>query len=149
MKAPILFWAARLILAAVFIYAAIIKIGSPLDFADSIAAYQLLPSAAINILSLGLPVFELTCGLLVLTGFFLRIGTMGMLAMLSVFTLAILTALVRGLDIDCGCFGSRTWLDSNPWVALIRDLILIGFSILVYRHQFRDKASPALIPTAS
>ena len=145
MKALIVSWMARLILAAVFIYAAILKIGSPLDFADSIAAYQLLPAAAINILALGLPIFELVCGILVLTGLFLRVGTLGILAMLGIFTVAIITALIRGLNIDCGCFGSHSWLDSSPWIALIRDLILIGLSLLVYRHQFRSKMSPALV----
>jgi putative oxidoreductase len=125
----------RLFLGAVFIYAAILKIGSPQDFADSIAAYQILPVLIINLFALGLPFFELACGLLALTGFFLRIGVLGILAMLIMFIAALATSLLRGLDINCGCFGAHSWFDSNPWVALLHDTCLLILAILVYRYH--------------
>ena len=135
-----LYWIGRLILGAVFIYAAILKIGSPQDFADSIAAYQILPFSVINLLALGLPLFELVCGLSVLTGLFIRIGSLGIFALLVIFTGALTIAQLRGLSIDCGCFGAHSWLDTNPWMALIRDgalLALIGF---VYKTVLADSA---------
>ena len=123
----------RFLLGAIFIYAAISKIGSPQDFADKIAAYQILPASAINLLALGLPPFELICGLLVLSGFYMRIGALGILGMLSLFAAALGIALFRGLSIDCGCFGGHSWLDGNPWIALTRDLFLLGLAVVVYR----------------
>lgn len=129
------YWTGRFLLGAVFIYAAIVKIGSPQDFADSIVAYQILPFSVINLLALGLPLFEFGCGVLVLTGFLLRIGILGILSMLGIFMGALAIALLRGLSIDCGCFGAHSWLDSNPWVALTRDVILLGLAAFVYKYS--------------
>jgi putative oxidoreductase len=129
-------WMARFLLGTVFIYAAMTKITSPQDFADSIAAYQILPFSVINLLALGLPFFELVCGLLILTGFFIRISTLGILAMLAVFMGALGFELLRGLSVDCGCFGAHSWLDTTPWLALIRDGILLALAIYVYGYSF-------------
>ena len=46
-------------LAGIFIYAGIDKIRDPLQFADSIAAFAILPAVFINLLALGLPPFEI------------------------------------------------------------------------------------------
>ncbi len=129
----------RLILGIVFIYAAMVKIGSPQEFADSIAAYQILPFPVINPVALGLPLFEFACGLLVLTGFYFRIGVLGILAMLAVFIAALELALLRGLSVSCGCFGAHSWLDSDPWVVLIRDLILLGIAVFLYVGKIRKR----------
>jgi uncharacterized membrane protein YphA (DoxX/SURF4 family) len=131
------YWIGRLILGAIFIYAAILKFGSPQDFADGIAAYQLLPYSLINLLAMGLPLFELVCGLLVLTGFFLRVGILGILTMLVLFTAALAITLLRGLSVNCGCFGAHSWLDSNPWIALLRDGIFLGLAVFVYKYRLR------------
>ena len=40
-------------------------------------------------------------------------------------------------------------LDSNPWIALLRDVMLLGLVSLVYRHQIRDKASTPLVRATS
>jgi hypothetical protein len=122
----------RVLLGAMFIYAAILKIDSPQDFADRIAAYQILPAAVINIVALGLPLFELVCGLLVLSGFYMGLGALGIFGMLSAFVGALGIALLRGLSIDCGCFGGHSWLDMNPWMALGRDVILLALAGVVY-----------------
>ncbi len=58
--------AVSLAVAAVFIYAGIGKIRDPLQFADSIAAFAILPAAFINLLALGLSPFEIACGILLL-----------------------------------------------------------------------------------
>ena len=53
-------------MAAIFIYAGVDKIRDPLQFADSIAAFAILPAVFINLLALGLPSFEIACGILLL-----------------------------------------------------------------------------------
>jgi hypothetical protein len=123
---------ARGILGGVFVYAGILKMRSPIEFADNIAAYQFLPANTINALALGLPFFEIICGLLVLGGVCIKIGTLGISTMLLVFMGAILTALKRGLSIDCGCFGGHSWIESNLWVALGRDVILLLLAMYIY-----------------
>jgi uncharacterized membrane protein YphA (DoxX/SURF4 family) len=132
------FWISRVLLGGIFIYAAIEKLGSPQDFADGLAAYRILPSATINLVAWGLPLFELGCGLFLLTGIFYRIGALGVLAMLAIFTAALLSALVRGLSIHCGCFGAASWLDSNPWVALVRDALLLLLAAIAYQYRLTE-----------
>lgn len=131
-------WVGRLLLGLVFVYAAAIKIVSPQDFADSIASYQLLPFSAINVLALGLPLFELGCGLMILTGYFSRTGLFGIVAMLALFMVALIISLLRGLSIDCGCFGVHSWLDFNPWLSLLRDAILLGLASFLYKYSFQE-----------
>jgi putative oxidoreductase len=135
----------RLIVGAIFIFAAVVKICSPQDFADSIASYQIVPSSAVNIMAMGLPLFELGCGLLMLTGFFVRIGGMGIMVMLAIFIGALIIALSRGLSINCGCFEAKTLLDSDPWVALVRDTILLGLTFFVYRYKLSEFDSSAAL----
>ena len=56
MKRPRYRWfvlAVRVIVGAVFIYAGALKIGDPLQFADNIASFRLLPAFAVNALFFG------------------------------------------------------------------------------------------------
>ncbi len=68
--------ALSLALAAVFIYAGVDKIQDRLQFADTIAAFRILPAALINLLALGLPPFEIACGVLLLAPLTRRIGAL-------------------------------------------------------------------------
>ena len=135
------YWLGRLLLGLVFIYAAALKMASPQEFADSIAAYQILPFTVINLAALALPLFELSCGLLVLTGFFLRVGLLGLLGLLVVFAAATIAALLRGLSVDCGCFGPHSWFDTAPWVVLLRDGILLAITAFLYVYVQGRKSS--------
>jgi uncharacterized membrane protein YphA (DoxX/SURF4 family) len=126
-------WLGRGLLGFLFVYAAMEKLSSPRDFAEAIAAYQVLPAPLISIVALGLPVFELACGALVLSGFYMRVGVLGMTTMLLVFNGALLLARVRGLAIDCGCFGGHSWLDAPGWISFARDGVLLLMAIMLYR----------------
>ena len=139
-----LYWGGRLLLGAIFIYAAIVKMNSPQEFAETIAAYQILPRSTIDIVAFGLPLFELGCGLLVLSGFHLRVGSLGILAMLFAFCGALVLAQLRGLSLDCGCFGSHSLFNASPWIAFIRDLVLLALAAFIYRSG-SDGAVPLKI----
>jgi uncharacterized membrane protein YphA (DoxX/SURF4 family) len=121
-----------LALAAVFIYAGLDKMGDPLQFADSIAAFGILPAAAINLVALGLPPFEIACGLLLIAPQTRRIGTLAVALAAVVFFSALLSALARGLTLDCGCFGSGTPSRPRMWLELGLDVLLFGGSLFAY-----------------
>jgi uncharacterized membrane protein YphA (DoxX/SURF4 family) len=138
----------RLVLAGVFLFAAIWKMRSPQDFADSIASYQIMPDPLVNVWAFGLPLFELICGLFLLTGYFCRIGLLSMMGLLIIFLAAILAAELRGLPINCGCFGSRSRLDENLPLSVSRDMILLLGALWSYRHHLlRDFKSKADDPS--
>lgn len=139
--------ATRFILGAVFIYAAIAKLRSPQEFADSIASYRIIPDPIVNLWAFGLPLFELICGVFLLTRYLCRIGLLSSMSLLIMFFAAILSAELRGLPISCGCFGSRSWLDASLWLSISRDGILLFGAIYSYRHYLRcDVKSSAADP---
>jgi uncharacterized membrane protein YphA (DoxX/SURF4 family) len=119
-------------LVAVFIYAGIEKMHDALQFADSIAGFGILPASLINLLALGMPPFEVACGLLLLWPPTRRVGALA-IALLSVMFFAVLfSALLRGLTLDCGCFGSGAPSRLRMWMELGLNVALFAGSAFVY-----------------
>ncbi len=124
-----------LALGAVFIYAGTDKVRAPLDFADSVAGFAILPPFLINLLALGLPIFEIACGLLLVAPRTRRVGVLAVALISAVFFSALLSALVRGLTLDCGCFGNSAPSRPRMWAELGLDIVLLGSAALVYLHS--------------
>lgn len=115
---------ARVVLAAVFLYAGGVKALDPAGFALSIDNYQLLPWTAAAALAVYLPWLELGCGLGVLWPK-TRLGALAVLLGLGlVFSEATASALIRSLDISCGCFGDGGHGRSTLVISLIRSVSL-------------------------
>ncbi|UCD63340.1 MAG: DoxX family membrane protein [Candidatus Zixiibacteriota bacterium] len=115
----------RLAVGVTFIYASYYKILDPAGFAKSIWYYHLLPGGLINITAVILPWVELICGLGLIFGVLYRGAAVLTTTMTVIFTVALVSALARGIDIDCGCFkvarsSSETVLDS-----LLFDIVLL------------------------
>jgi putative oxidoreductase len=124
--------AVSLAVAAVFIYAGIDKIRDPLQFADSIAAFAILPAVLINLLAMGLPPFEIACGLLLIGPWTRRVGSLAVAIILVVFMIALSSALLRGLTLDCGCFGPGAPSRPRMWLELAFDATLLSGALFVY-----------------
>jgi len=125
--------AIRLVLGGVFIYAAIHKIIYPADFAQDIYNYRMLPPSFINFMALALPWLEVICGVLIIAGIFTRGSALLIGFMLLVFIIAISAALLRGLDISCGCFSSGVENTGHGIAVdlLIRDILMFAGSLIV------------------
>ncbi|WP_304130141.1 MauE/DoxX family redox-associated membrane protein [Ignavibacterium album] len=95
----------RIIIAMVFIYAGAEKISDPKGFSQSIYNYRILPIETINILAITLPWLELISGILLLFGISVKENAAIIGTLLLVFIIAVALSMIRGLDIDCGCFG--------------------------------------------
>jgi len=113
------FRALDFILAAVFIYAGILKVIDPVQFARDIDNYKMLPWPAAVAFGFYLPWLEIFCGLALIFRRLYR-GSLFILTGLTVaFIVASIIAKARGLDISCGCFGhvSQGW--SFGWHLLL------------------------------
>lgn len=124
--------AVRMTLGAVFVYAALPKIADPLTFAGTVASYGILPYFASYLTAALLPFLELVCGLLLVSGYRARAGALVIAGLNLVFMAALASAIVRGLEIDCGCFqpgGTKT----SPWLALARDALFLAMALFVLR----------------
>jgi uncharacterized membrane protein YphA (DoxX/SURF4 family) len=120
----------RLAAGALLIYASHDRLLDPQPFADAIDDYRVLPFALVNFVALALPWVELVTGACLMLG----LGTPGAglvtAALAAVYTGVIAAALLRGLEIGCGCFDDETgtllsW--SDLWLRLA--LLVAGVQI--------------------
>jgi putative oxidoreductase len=103
------------VLAGIFIYAGALKAIDPVQFANDIDNYKLLPWSLSVAVAFYLPWLEILCALGLVFRFFYRGALSILTASIVVFTLATIAAKARGLDITCGCFGhaSQHWSFSS------------------------------------
>ncbi len=99
-------WILRLAIAALYLFAAWEKIIDPLAFSRAIFNYRLLPMEAIVPLALMLPVWEALAGIGLVFGRLYRGSVASILLMSIIFAAGVGSAIARGLDLSCGCFGS-------------------------------------------
>lgn len=129
---------ARLVLAAVFIYAALQKIGRPLAFADEIRMYRILDiGSPLYILAIALPWIELFSGLAILSGCMMRGASLILVILNAVFIVAVAfrthrVMLEQGVQFfkvyfDCGCGFGATF----AWRKLLEDTVFFGLALTI------------------
>ncbi|MCI0534836.1 MAG: DoxX family membrane protein, partial [Verrucomicrobiales bacterium] len=106
LRANWLTWFLRLAVGGAFIAAGALKIASPEKFAVAVSNYRLLPHELINLVAILIPWVEVLAGLLVLAGIWLRAAALVITSLTVMFFVVITSALARGLNIECGCFGT-------------------------------------------
>ncbi len=144
----------RLFAGGIFIWAAIQKIQVPCELAMDIYHYQLAPAYVINLVAIVLPYIEFILGIALILGIAPRGAALGISVILIFFIVLLSINLVRGLNFDCGCFGSAEtdwcqifgkWFQRNhPDLApttlarvrigcdVVRDIIFLFFSVGAY-----------------
>ncbi len=122
--------ALRVLVGGVFLIASVDKLGNPEPFARAIANYRLLPVEFVNGVAIVLPWLELLVGLMLVAGVRIRAAATVATVLLAVFTLALVSAIVRGLDISCGCF-SQTAAERIGWGRVVEDVALLFGALLV------------------
>jgi len=127
----------RLALGGLFLYAGTTKVINPQPFADSISTFEILPPQLINIVALGLPPLEILLGLMLMSGWKSRAASLAVVRLAVVFGIALGQALIRGLAVDCGCFGSGEASTLKTWASFGRALLLLATSFWVYRSATR------------
>jgi putative oxidoreductase len=122
------------IVAGIFIYAGVLKVLDPVQFANDIDNYKILPWPISVALAFYLPWLEIFCGLALVMRFLYRGALSILTALILVFTVATIAAKVRGLDITCGCFGhaSKSW---SFTAHLALDLILLAVVMFLLRAR--------------
>jgi uncharacterized membrane protein YphA (DoxX/SURF4 family) len=131
---------ARLILGLTLLVAGWIKLFNSYEAKASVRAYDLLPVGVANLLGTILPPLEIALALLLIVGIWMRRTSILTTALMAIFVIAIGQAWVRGLPINCGCFGNGGVTADGKvhnWTYLseiLRDLGLIACGIYIYRN---------------
>lgn len=97
---------ARLVLGGSLFIAGLTKIGNLELSVQSVRAYQLLPYDLAKWVGYALPPLEILLGLMIMVGFLTRWTSLLGSLMMVAFIFGIASAWSRGLNIDCGCFGT-------------------------------------------
>ncbi len=136
---PAVYHICRILLGIIFVAASIDKILRPWDFGIAILFYKFLVgpfSYLISPMAIIMPIAELVAGLMLIFNKWVRPAALLILAMNVVFVIAILSAMIRGIDVECGCgfdvgvLGviAGTHADIQ---ALVRDFVFIAMTLVV------------------
>ena len=126
--------AGRLVLAGVWAWAGIAKLGDPDAAVRAVRAYDILPETFVKPFAWGLPFVELALAVLLLLGIATRPAAWASAVLLLVFIGATASVWARGLQIDCGCFGGggQSSADATSYLRDIgRDGLLLCVALLV------------------
>jgi uncharacterized membrane protein YphA (DoxX/SURF4 family) len=115
--------AIRLAAAGVWLAAGVAKIADLEHFDQQVAQYDLLPHTLVGPFAYALPFVEALVGLYLLVGLLIRPAAALACVLMAVFLFAQAQAWIRGLTLDCGCFGSLTH-ERVGAATILRDLAL-------------------------
>lgn len=130
----------RFLCGGLFVVAGVLKAFDPAQFAADIDHYHLLPYFAVAPLALYLPWLELICGFAAMAGAARRGALVLLLGLTVIFTFAVASAWMRGLDINCGCFGAASAVPLS--LALVRDVVLGAILFWLVRREGRAAPPP-------
>lgn len=118
----IIHWASRLGLAGIFLYSGYVKLESPLQFAANIMGYKLVPASFVYPVAQYFPWLEISLGLLLLIGWRVRYWGIGASGLILFFITVITITYARGIEADCGCFGSGEKISLHT---IVRDSLFL------------------------
>jgi hypothetical protein len=127
----------RLLFGGMFIYASLDKIANPDQFARIVYNYHLLPGSIVNVFALILPVTEFLAGSMVVLGVFYEGARNYLVFLMVLFAVAIGINVIRGVDLECGCFTVSSQAKSAGLLLVVRDLIMLlpGIVLLLSRSR--------------
>lgn len=117
----------RLVLGGLFVYAGAAKALEPLDFAQNIRNYQLVGQSLSFMAALVLPWLEILAGAFLVAGIWKRGAALVISVLLVFFIVLTAVTMVRGLDVDCGCFGPAA--RKAGWGVILEDLAMLALGL--------------------
>jgi putative oxidoreductase len=132
--------ALALLAGAVFVYAGILKVRDPLQFANDLSNYHIVPWPVGVRLAFYLPWLEIVAGFALI---FQR-AFAGALALTAALMLGFIGATIwtkiLGINVSCGCFGAASANLPFAWHLALNGFIL---AVLIFLWFKRDPIEPA------
>ena len=117
----------RIALGGLFVYAGAVKVLDPLDFAQDILNYQLVGQSLSLIAAIVLPWLEILAGLFLIAGTWKHGAALIISALLVFFIVLTAVTMIRGLEVDCGCFGALS--RRSGWGVILEDLAMLYLGV--------------------
>lgn len=118
----------RIGLGGTFLYAAVMKLPDMAAFAESVANYRLVPPPLVSAVAAVVIGVELVLGALLVSGRLARGAALVAAGVLAAFTAGLSQALLRGIDLRCGCFGGT---ESASWLTVARDAVMLAVALVL------------------
>lgn len=118
--------AARILLGGIFLWASVTKVPDMAAFAESVANYRIVPPALVPAVAAAVVGVEIAAGIALVLNVWARAAALVLAGLLAVFTVGLASALARGIDLACGCFGGN---DPATWWTVLRDVVLVVFAL--------------------
>ena len=148
LRHPVIVVLAQLGIAVVFLAAALGKVGDAAAFARQIYYFRMLPPGLENLLAITLPWVELLAALSLLLRVRPRAGAVVTAGLMGVFVFVVAAAVARGLDIECGCFGTAD-ASRVGTSKLIENIALLALALVASLEPAKRQASAETEPAAS
>ena len=132
--------AARIILGGLFLWASVTKVPDMAAFAESVANYRIVPPALVPAVAAVVVGVEIAAGAALVLNVWARAAALVLSALLAVFTVGLASALARGIDLSCGCFGGTA---PATWWTVLRDLVLLALALGVAASSPSPRPSPS------
>ncbi len=123
--------AAQFFIGLIFIIAGAQKIIDPNGFAESIINYRAFPLFSINIIAITLPWIEIVSGILLIFNKYIKENAFLISVLLVAFILLVISAVLRGLDFECGCFGTND-ATRVGWFKVLENIGLLLLTGYIY-----------------
>lgn len=123
----------RVVLGGLFVFAAVLKLRDPQAFVESVMAFKILPEHLATLTAFALPWAEAMCGVLLILGLWARAAALLLVVMVAVFVAGIVSAMYRGLELSCGCFGKFEIPCKNPVGVchIVRNSVLLVMALVI------------------
>ncbi len=150
----------RLLIGAIYVIAAAGKLYHPKAFFRAVADYQQLPGWLVPWVAAALPGVEMLVGAILVLGAFVALASASRgflvlmdaaawiaVGLLVLFTVSLSINLLRGMDMDCGCFdilGSNLPLlggSKVTWGTVWRDIIMLVVAAPMVVSRLSRKAA--------
>jgi protein-disulfide isomerase len=120
----------RVALGAIWIWASWDKLHDPRQFVRAVRAYDATPEWLTKGIGYGLPVLEISIGILLILGLTTRVVASISAGLFAIFLIGILQAWMRGLKLECGCFGGGGLTGETHYpLDVLRDLGLLALAV--------------------
>ena len=127
----------RLVVGGIFIWAGLAKMPELELFEQVVRSYDFVPEPLAVPFALALPWIEVSTGLCLVVGLWIRYSAMIVVLLMLSFMGALAWGLYHGADVPCGCFGfDDDFRNVSIVEALVRNtFILVAASSLVFARQ--------------
>jgi putative oxidoreductase len=120
---------AQILVGLLFLAAALAKIVDPASLAREVHNFRLVPLWSEHLVAMTLPWVEFVAGLGLVLGIRARAGAWVAGALLLAFTAGVALAMARGLNFECGCFGTAGGTRVG-WTKLAENLGMLALAAL-------------------